>query len=139
GATTSSSSGGDPEVCGSLKGPNRIACCSGCQVAGKPCQVNGCYNGWWCNTDTCKCQAPPNPSACGGSSGSGGAGPGDAGTGGNGGSVGINGGTLDTLSFAIVGDTRPPSVDDTAGYPSAIITKIWQDIEAQSPRPAFAV
>ena len=47
--------------------------------------------------------------------------------------------TLPTLSFAIVGDTTPPTEDDTAGYPTAIITKIWQDIEAASPRPAFAV
>jgi hypothetical protein len=43
------------------------------------------------------------------------------------------------LSFAIVGDTRPPSIDDTAGYPTAVIQKIWQDVEAASPRPAFAI
>jgi hypothetical protein len=53
--------------------------------------------------------------------------------------VGPTGGTLDTLSFAIVGDTRPATIDDTAGYPKAVIAKIWQDIEAFSPRPAFAV
>jgi hypothetical protein len=53
--------------------------------------------------------------------------------------TGISGGTLDVLSFAIVGDTRPPNEDDTAGYPTAIITKIWQDVQAASPRPAFAV
>jgi hypothetical protein len=52
---------------------------------------------------------------------------------------GVTGGTLDTLNFVIVGDTRPPNEDDTAGYPTAIITKIWQDVEAASPRPAFAV
>src|ERR1700722_19736926 len=51
----------------------------------------------------------------------------------------ITGGTLDLLSFAIVGDTRPPNADDTAGYPTAVITKIWQDVEAFSPRPAFAI
>jgi hypothetical protein len=38
-----------------------------------------------------------------------------------------------------VGDTRPPNEDDTAGYPTAVITKIWKDVEAYSPRPAFAV
>jgi hypothetical protein len=38
-----------------------------------------------------------------------------------------------------VGDTRPPTEGDTAGYPTAIITKIWQDVEAVSPRPAFAI
>jgi hypothetical protein len=58
---------------------------------------------------------------------------------GTGGSVTAGGGTLDCLSFAIVGDTRPPSIDDTAQYPSAIIGKIWQDVEAESPRPAFAI
>jgi hypothetical protein len=38
-----------------------------------------------------------------------------------------------------VGDTRPPTEDDVAGYPTAVITKIWQEVEAASPRPAFAV
>jgi hypothetical protein len=49
------------------------------------------------------------------------------------------GGTLDTLSFAVVGDTRPPNEDDTGGYPTDVITKIWADLEAASPRPAFVV
>jgi hypothetical protein len=53
--------------------------------------------------------------------------------------TGISGGTLDLLNFAIVGDTRPPNADDTAGYPTPIITKIWQDVQAYSPRPAFAL
>jgi hypothetical protein len=38
-----------------------------------------------------------------------------------------------------VGDTRPPTEDDTAGYPTAIITQIWQDVEAASPHVPFAV
>jgi hypothetical protein len=38
-----------------------------------------------------------------------------------------------------VGDTRPATEDDAAGYPTAIITKIWQDVEAASPRPPFAL
>jgi Calcineurin-like phosphoesterase len=67
----------------------------------------------------------------------------DAGTGGSagggGGVTGISGGTLDTLDFAIVGDTRPAMIDDLAGYPTAVVTKIWQQVEALSPRPAFAV
>jgi hypothetical protein len=62
----------------------------------------------------------------------------DAGT--SGGSVtGVTGGVLDTLNFVIVGDTRPPNEDDTAGYPTAVITKIWQEVEAYSPRPAFSL
>ena len=44
-----------------------------------------------------------------------------------------------TFRFAIVGDTRPPNEDDTAHYPTAIITKIYGDLQAMSPRPDFAV
>src|SRR5581483_11914874 len=55
------------------------------------------------------------------------------------GSVGPNGGTVDHLYFAVVGDTRPSTEDDTANYPTAIITKIYQDIEALNPRPQFVV
>src|SRR4051812_44567241 len=51
----------------------------------------------------------------------------------------INGGTVTDLSFAIVGDTRPMTVDDTAAYPNVIITKIFQDLEAASPRPLFSI
>lgn len=71
--------------------------------------------------------------------------PSDAGTqydGGGGqltGTVGINGGTLSRLFFAAVGDTRPANYDDLAGYPTAIITKIFQDIEAFNPKPPFVV
>jgi predicted phosphodiesterase len=36
------------------------------------------------------------------------------------------------LRFGIVGDTRPPNPGDTAGYPTAIITKIWQDIQTEN-------
>jgi hypothetical protein len=43
------------------------------------------------------------------------------------------------LYFAVVGDTRPASEDDTAGYPTAIITQIYSHIDALSPRPSFAV
>jgi hypothetical protein len=47
--------------------------------------------------------------------------------------------SLGELRFAVIGDTRPVNPDDTAGYPSAIIGKIYQDIAALSPRPAFAI
>lgn len=33
-----------------------------------------------------------------------------------------------SFRFGIVGDTRPANEDDTAHYPTAIITKIWADI-----------
>ena len=41
--------------------------------------------------------------------------------------------------FAVVGDTRPSNEDDLAGYPTAVITKIWADVEASSPHPDFAI
>jgi hypothetical protein len=43
------------------------------------------------------------------------------------------------LTFAIVGDTRPSSIDDTSNYPTSIITKIYEDIEGASPKPTFVV
>ena len=44
-----------------------------------------------------------------------------------------------SFRFAIVGDTRPAGINGTSSYPTAIITKIWGDIENESPRPDFAV
>jgi hypothetical protein len=129
-------------MCGTLVGPDISSCCHSC--SGQTCQANGCYGGWWCNTDTCHCQQPPDPSSCTGAtsvaaSTSAASSTSSTGTGGTGGTVGPGGGTLDTLSFAVVGDTRPPNEDDISGYPTTVITKIWQDIEAANPRPAFAV
>jgi hypothetical protein len=43
------------------------------------------------------------------------------------------------LSFGIIGDTRPAVVDDTAAYPKAVVTTIFQDLEAENPRPGFAI
>ena len=50
-----------------------------------------------------------------------------------------NAGTVSALHFAITGNTWPATADDTTGYPTAIITKIYQDIEAVSPRPSFVI
>ncbi len=58
---------------------------------------------------------------------------------GGGGGVGANGGSVDHLFFAVVGDSRPANQDDTANYPTAIINKIYADIEAMSPRPQFVI
>jgi hypothetical protein len=55
------------------------------------------------------------------------------------GSIGIEGGTVSRLLFAVVGDTRPAEVDDTAGYPSQIIGTIFGDIAALTPMPSFVV
>lgn len=144
---------GSTEICGSVVGPDVMAPCTSCSKLGKPCQTNGCYGGWWCNGQTMKCQAPPNPASCGtGPTGQGGSATGQGGTGvgqggsgvGQGGSgpasgIGPDGGTVTTLRFAIVGDTRPPVNNDTKGYPVAVISQIWADVEAHNPRPDFAV
>jgi hypothetical protein len=79
---------------------------------------------------------------CGGTSATG-----DGGDGGDGGSsahhdaalADVGGGFISDLRFAVVGDTRPPAPDDTTNYPTAIITKIWQDVEAESPHPQFVI
>ena len=49
------------------------------------------------------------------------------------GTVGGNGGTVSRLYFTVVGDTRPANVDDTSGYPTAIIDQIYTDITALEP------
>jgi hypothetical protein len=136
--TTPDAGGGPSETCGSLVGPDVMA---GCHCSsGKTCAANGCYGGWWCNTATNHCQAAPSGCSSGSSSGSSSGG----GTGFDGGAppsgtVGASGGSVSRLYFGIVGDTRPPNEDDTTGYPTAIITQIYQHIEALSPRPSFVV
>jgi len=71
--------------------------------------------------------------------GGGGGGGGDDGGNNNGSDAGSGTTTVSDLRFAIVGDTRPASPDDTANYPTAIITKIFQDVEAELPHPEFVV
>jgi hypothetical protein len=44
---------------------------------------------------------------------------------------------LSELRFAVVGDTRPANIDDTANYPTDIVRQIWTDVEAEAP--PFAV
>jgi hypothetical protein len=96
--------------------------------------VNGCYGGWYCNLQTTKCQAPPQ---CGPVA--------DAGPpptlydGGVTGSIGPTGGNESVLYFAVVGDTRPATEDDTAHYPTAIIGKIFTDLSGVKPQPPFVV
>ena len=137
GGSGGGSSGGGS--CPGYAGPSESSCCKSC-TSGSNCQANGCYGGWYCDTSTCGCHAPP--SSCGsGGGGSGGAG----GSGGTTppptytGSIGANGGSVSSLYFAVIGDTRPANIDDTANYPSAIINKIYADIAAMSPQPQFIV
>ncbi len=53
--------------------------------------------------------------------------------------IGANGGTESNLFFAIVGDTRPATEDDTAHYPTAIISKIFSDLASLKTVPPFVV
>jgi hypothetical protein len=53
--------------------------------------------------------------------------------------AGNGGGKLAELRFAVVGDTRPANLDDTAHYPTDIVGAIWTAVEAEAPAPAFAV
>ena len=119
------------DVCGTLVGPGKAAACSSCGA--NPCQANGCYGGWWCNTATNRCQAPP--ATCDDADASA---PFDGG-GPVTGTIGPNGGTLSRLLFAIVGDTRPANPDDTGAYPVAIIDKIYTSIQALPARPPFVI
>lgn len=52
----SSPDGGTLEKCGVLVGPTLSASCRDCHYE---CQRNGCYAGWWCNTQTRECVRPP--------------------------------------------------------------------------------
>jgi hypothetical protein len=156
GACTATGSGGgtgggsaSSGTCGNYDLPDTSSCCHSCTAGASNCQTNGCYGGWWCDRTACRCHAA-SPSSCSGGTGGGAGGTGGGtgatggGTGGTGGgaptgTVGPNGGTVNRLYFAVVGDTRPSLEDDTANYPTAIITKIYQDIQALNPRPQFVV
>jgi hypothetical protein len=46
---------------------------------------------------------------------------------------------IPTLNFAVTGDTRPPILEDVTGYPTAIITQIFQDVAAENPAVAFVI
>jgi hypothetical protein len=129
-------SGPPPSTCPGLASPTTMSPCTSC--TGKSnCQTNGCYGGWWCNIATSRCQPPPTNCGGGGTGG----GPGGLFDGGAPitSTVGSNGGTSSRIYFAVVGDTRPGGIDDTKGYPTAIIDKIYTDLEGLSPRPPFVV
>lgn len=51
----------------------------------------------------------------------------------------VDGGVLAELNFAVVGDTRPESVGDTANYPSQTINTIFTDLKMVTPAPQFVV
>jgi hypothetical protein len=130
-----------PSGCPGYADPSTSACCQSCSPSSSSCQANGCYGGWYCDTNTCKCHSPPT--GCSGSGGGTGGGGGGGGTPtpptSYTGSIGANGGSVSHLYFAVVGDTRPANIDGTNNYPTSIITKIYADLAAMNPQPQFVV
>lgn len=129
-----SADAGDPNQCGTLVGPPETAGCSACAAGSSSCQANGCFGGWWCDTATNHCQAPPTSCPSSGS-----ACQFDAGSAPITGNVDKTGGKASRLYFGVIGDTRPASPDRTDEYPTSIITKIYQDMASLDPKPLFAV
>jgi hypothetical protein len=121
--------------CPGFADPFTTAGCTACTLQSRPdCQKNGCYNGFYCNELYLACQAQPlrcTPDAGpppiffdGGPVTS---------------AIGFDGGTESVLYFGIVGDTRPATADDTAHYPTPIITRIFDDLGGVTPVPPFVV
>ncbi len=156
GTGTGSGSGSNPPCtssgggnCAGYAAPNTPASCSSCSSSSSSCQPNGCYGGWYCNTSTSSCHEPP--SGCSGSGGTpcvdsgGGTGTGSGSGSGSGtplvptGTVTTTGGSVSSILFAIIGDTRPANVDDTSGYPTTIIDTLFADVTARSPQPSFVL
>ncbi len=121
-------------TCPGFADPTTSAGCTSCTQGSNGCQPNGCYGGWWCNTNTDKCQSSA-PTNCGSND----AGPPPTFDGGVTSNIGVNGGTESAIYFAVVGDTRPANEDDTTNYPTAIIDTIFSDIQAVSPAIPFVV
>src|SRR5262249_13019797 len=121
-------------ACPGFADPNTAASCTSCTPQSKTgCQTNGCYGGWYCNLQSNKCQAPPScaPSEEAGR-------PPTLFDGGTiTSTIGSTGGTESVLYFAVVGDTRPATEDDTAHYPTSIIGAIFTDLSGVKPQPPF--
>jgi hypothetical protein len=120
-------------VCG-YDPPATPSCCKGCGTSSN-CQPNGCFNGWVCSKEACKCVASAPAGVCDADTSeapdvqadvqSVDAQPVDVAPG----TLTSAGGAVPELFFAIVGDTRPALIEDTKGYPSAIAKKIWQGVQ----------
>jgi hypothetical protein len=55
------------------------------------------------------------------------------------GCVGPMGGSVPRLLFTVIGDTRPPTMDDIGAYPTPVINKIYADVAALNPAPLFSL
>ena len=155
GGTTTLPDGGDPaSSCKSCLQDSDCETGSVCgQFGGDSFCAKACATGTECSADT-SCTSVsgadgtqtkaciPRADVCGAAVGPGGGDGGGAPLDGGGpvvGSIGASGGNISRLYFAVIGDTRPPVINDTKAYPTQVITKIYSDLEALSPRPAFAV
>jgi hypothetical protein len=142
--TAATTSSGSPDTCTHSPCSNGAALLSGCD----PCATAVCAGDSYCCSkswdaecvteamSTCGAScagstAAATSSSTGASSSSGTTSSGAPGT------IGPSGGSLAELNFAVVGDTRPPNEDDTAGYPTSIITSIFKNVAAA--KPAFAI
>ena len=121
-------------ACDGLVGPDSSSSCTSCTPGQGDCQNNGCFGGWLCNTSTSRCNSPP--ADCTGT-------PADAGpesdSGPITGTVSSSGGNVSRLYFAVVGDTRPPDINQTSSYPTSVVNQIYDDINALNPKPQFVL
>jgi hypothetical protein len=146
GGASGGSTGSSGGACGCS-----TTCCSEQASATSTSQAGGltcpdgtyCYGSYYCGlvpaagctaTDPCSGKGgtytPCNGSS---SSSSGGSRSGPSG------SVGPGGGSVSSLVFGVVGDTRPQTEGDTAGYPTQLITEIFANVQASSPWPQFMI
>jgi hypothetical protein len=134
------------------------ACCSQASTASSTENGGGifcgngeyCYGAWFCSfavaggcteADPCNGQSGSYV-ACAGAGSTGGGSGGSTGANGGTGAIGPAGGQVPSLVFGIVGDSRPADEDPSnlaTAYPTEVISFIYQDLEASSPRPQFVV
>jgi hypothetical protein len=55
------------------------------------------------------------------------------------GRIGLDGGAVSRLLFAVIGDTRPATIDDTGGYPANVVSALFADLANLRPQPPMAV
>ncbi len=149
GGSTTTGGGTSQQQCGCSS-----SCCSQQSTASSTENGGGifcgngeyCYGAWFCSFDVSGGCTAVDP--CNGQSGSYVACDAGAGSSGSGGSSGIagpigpGGGQVPNLVFGIVGDTRPADEDPTnleTAYPTQVITYIFRNLEASSPRPQFVI
>jgi hypothetical protein len=121
--------------CNNYVAPTTAASCV-C-ATGKRCTANGCYQNRYCDLNANPPYCAALPQDCGGppkltdalSVG----GPVTANI------TGKSGGTIDRLLFAVVGDTRPATVDDPAAYPTSVITGIYSKLASVTPQPPLLI